>query len=226
MWFDIESLNKSYGPKGTPAERFVLKNLSLQVGQGETVAITGPSGSGKTTLLNLLAALDRPDSGRILFQGKDLGGYNERQLDAYRQREIGIVFQLHHLLPQCSLFENVLIPALAVYRRVPQEVTARAEMLIRRMGLWEVRHQRPSELSGGECQRAAVARAMINDPKVLLADEPTGSLDRTNALGLVDLFLEVCREQGKTLILVTHSKEVADRMQTVRELSEGSFKGR
>lgn len=212
MLIEIIDVYKSYGVPGTATERKVLSGLSLSVGAGDTLAVTGPSGSGKTTLLNLMAALDRPDSGRILFNGTDLAGLAGAELDHFRSRSVGLVFQLHHLLPQLTLMENVLLPALAGHRKVPQETVARGEGLVKRMGLWDMRHQKPGELSGGECQRAAVARALINDPLVLLADEPTGALDQANARNLTNLLLEISREQGKSLVVVTHASGVAERM--------------
>jgi len=215
MLLDIQTIHKSYGIRGTATERKVLEGFSLVVDRGETLAVTGPSGSGKTTLLNLIAGLDRPDSGRILFDGTDIGSLAGEGLNQFRRRSIGLVFQLHHLLPQLTLMENILVPALAGYRRVPQAVRLRGEALAERLGLLEVKNQKPGELSGGECQRAAVARSLINDPQMLLADEPTGALDEANATNLVTLLLEVTREQGKTLILVTHSAQVAVRMERV-----------
>jgi ABC-type lipoprotein export system ATPase subunit len=223
MWFEIENLHKSYGIPGGPAGRTVLDGLSLSMNPGETIAVIGPSGSGKTTLLNLIAGLDRPDSGRILFDGKDIFGMNEAGIYQYRSTRIGMVFQLHLLLPQCTLQENVLIPALALYRKIPAEVMKRAEMLIKRSGLWEVRNQKPGELSGGECQRAAVARALINNPDLLLADEPTGSLDHANAVNLMEIFLEISKEQGKSLILVTHSLEMASKTSRTLTLLNGNL---
>jgi len=221
MLIEIIDIHKSYGIPGTATERKVLSGLSLSVDAGETIAITGPSGSGKTTLLNLIAALDRPDSGRILFNGTDLSGLSGTALDSFRSRSVGLVFQLHHLLPQLTLMENVLMPALAGNRKVPQEIVARGETLVKRMGLWDMRHQKPGELSGGECQRAAVARALINDPLVLLADEPTGALDQANARNLTALLLEISKEQGKTLIVVTHAIGVAERMGRTFNLGGG-----
>jgi len=215
MLLDIQTIHKSYGIRGTATERKVFEGFSLAVDRGETLAVTGPSGSGKTTLLNLIAGLDRPDSGRILFDGTDIGSLAGEGLNQFRRRSIGLVFQLHHLLPQLTLMENILVPALAGYRRVPQAVRLRGEALAERLGLMEVKNQKPGELSGGECQRAAVARSLINDPQMLLADEPTGALDEANATNLVTLLLEVTREQGKTLILVTHSAQVAVRMERV-----------
>jgi lipoprotein-releasing system ATP-binding protein len=218
MLIEIEQIHKSYGAPGTPSERKVLNGFSLSVDQGEALAITGPSGSGKTTLLNLIAALDRPDSGRILFKGTDIATLASANLDRFRSQSVGLVFQFHHLLPQCTLMENVLVPALAGYRTVPPEIVAHGERLVRRMGLWDVRNQKPGELSGGECQRAAVARALINNPMVLLADEPTGALDHANAVNLINLLEEISREHSKTLILVTHSAEIAARMGRIVQL--------
>jgi ABC-type lipoprotein export system ATPase subunit len=212
----LRNLRKSYGMAGTPAHRIVLNDVSMELRQGESLAIMGPSGSGKTTLLNLIAALDRPDSGLVEFRGRDLSTLSASELDGYRNQSIGLVFQLHHLLPQCSLIENILIPTLArpdkARRKYYQD---RAENLAKRMGLWEIRHQLPGELSGGECQRTAVARALINDPDLILADEPTGALDAANALNLIDLLLEINRTDGKSIIMVTHSAELAGKMARV-----------
>lgn len=221
MLLEIDKVHKSFGAPGTSSERKVLEGLTMSVESGGTVAITGPSGSGKTTLLNLIATLDKPDSGRILFAGIDLAGLSGPALDHFRNRSVGLVFQLHHLLPQCTLMENVLVPALAGYRKIPREIWERGEALVRRMGLWDVRNQKPGELSGGECQRAAVARALINDPQMLLADEPTGALDQANALNLIELLTEINRIDGKTILLVTHSRELAARMGKVYSLRNG-----
>jgi ABC-type lipoprotein export system ATPase subunit len=221
---EIENIIKEYGVPGMANHRRVLSNLSLTIRRGDSIAITGPSGSGKTTLLNLIAALDQPEQGSIRFNGQELSGFTANEIDRYRNRSIGQVFQLHHLLPQCTLIENVLIPTLANpdkgNRSIYQE---RAEALIKRMGLWEMRNQYPGELSGGECQRTAVARALINDPDLILADEPTGALDEANALNLIDLLLEINKTDGKTLILVTHSDELARKMAKVASLKEGKL---
>jgi ABC-type lipoprotein export system ATPase subunit len=218
MLLRLENVHKSYGTPGTATERRVLDGLSLSVGAGESIAVTGPSGSGKTTLLNLIAALDKPDSGLVEFKGRSLATFTPAELDDYRSRGIGQVFQLHHLLPQCTLLENILIPTLARPDKGKRTANRhRAEELVRRMGLWEMRNQYPGELSGGECQRTAVARALINDPDLLLADEPTGALDHVNALNLIELLTEINRNDGKTIILVTHSAELAARMGRVLE---------
>lgn len=218
----LENIRKEYGVPGTANRRMVLSELSLTVNRGESIAVTGPSGSGKTTLLNLIAALDKPDAGLVEFNGRDLATLTASELDTYRNRSIGSVFQLHHLLPQCTLLENVLIPTLAKTDKTKRKFyRERAEDLVKRMGLWEMRNQYPGQLSGGECQRTAVARALINDPDLLLADEPTGALDEANALNLIELLTEINKLDGKTIILVTHSGELAARMGRVEELKKG-----
>jgi len=222
MQIEIKNIFKSYGTPGTPNYREVLSGIDLNVQQGECLAITGPSGSGKTTLLNLIGALDLPDSGEIRFGGNLINGLDPEGLDRYRNRSVGLVFQLHHLLPQLTLLENVLIPAIPLKDRLLHlESKQRAEDLLRRMGLWEIRNQKPGELSGGECQRTAVARALVNNPDLLLADEPTGALDRENAAILADLFLEINKRDKKTVILVTHTQELAKKMDKIFTLRNG-----
>ena len=219
-------IRKEYGIPGTANRRLVLSKLSFTVNRGESIAITGPSGSGKTTLLNLIAALDKPDNGLIEFNGQDLTALTGAQLDIYRNRSIGQVFQLHHLLPQCTLIENVLIPTLAAPDKAKRSFyRERADSLIKRMGLWVMRNQYPGELSGGECQRTAVARALINDPDLILADEPTGALDEANALNLIELLMDIHKNDGKTIILVTHSGELAGRMGRKYALHNGTVEG-
>jgi len=221
---ELTSVSKEYGVPGTANSRTVLRDLSVSIGRGESIAITGPSGSGKTTLLNLIAAIDKPDMGRIEFNGTNLSTLTASEADSYRNQSIGSVFQLHHLLPQCTLLENVLIPTLAKPDKSKRNFFRdRAENLIKRMGIWEMRNQYPGELSGGECQRTAVARALINDPDLILADEPTGALDETNALNLIGLLTEIHKLDGKTIILVTHSGELAGKMGRVLELRNGSL---
>jgi ABC-type lipoprotein export system ATPase subunit len=216
---NIQKLDKGYGVPGTATHRPVLSNLSFQVNRGESIAITGPSGSGKTTLLNLIAGLDRPDAGNVNFLGRNLANFSDHELDTYRNRSIGMVFQLHHLLPQCTLIENVLLPTLARTKKAKRRFyKERAEELVKRMGLWEMRFQYPGELSGGECQRTAVARALINDPELILADEPTGALDETNALNLIELLIEINQNDGKTIMMVTHSPELSAKMARIINL--------
>jgi len=222
MLLSLKDISKGFGTPGDPAHRAVLKKLSLDVKEGEQVAILGPSGSGKTTLLNLIGGLDHPDEGSVEFLGKDITAYSQAEMDGYRNSNIGFVFQFHHLLPQCTLLENVLIPTL-VDRSEKRDKTERAEALMKRVGIWEYRDKLPGKLSGGECQRAAVVRAMINSPSLLLADEPTGALDRENVDTLADLLLELNREDGLTLIVVTHSTQLAERMGRTLELSGGAL---
>lgn len=216
----LKQISKSY-PSGSSLRK-VLDNLSLEIHKGETIAIVGPSGSGKTTLLNIIGTLDNADSGEAAFEGVDLMKMDSTQLPAFRNRKIGMVFQLHHLLPQCTLWENVLIPTLPLKPK-NGEAEQRAEALLKRTGIWEQRFQKPAELSGGECQRAAVVRALINQPSLILADEPTGALDHENAMKLTELLLELNQEQGTALIVVTHSIELASKMGKVYRIEEGQL---
>lgn len=201
----------------------VLRGVNLSVAAGASLAITGPSGSGKSTLLNLIAGLDKPTQGQVLFEGQDLAGWTQEQLAEYRRRKVGLVFQLHHLLPQLSALENVLLPTLATpdRRAASSNLVDRARQLLTRVGLAQRESYRPGQLSGGERQRVAVARALIMQPALLLADEPTGSLDQQTAGDLIDLLLQLNREQGVTLILVTHAPELAQRMSRVHRLRNG-----
>jgi ABC-type lipoprotein export system ATPase subunit len=222
MLLSLKDITKGYGRPGDKSGRLVLDAISLEVEEGEKVAILGPSGSGKTTLLNLIGGLDHPDSGSVLFNGRDITGFSRGEMDQYRNRNIGFVFQFHHLLPQCTLLENVLIPTL-VSGDGRDKKFDRARNLMNRVGIWEYRDKLPGKLSGGECQRAAVVRAMINAPSVLLADEPTGALDRDNVETMADLLLELNREDGLTLLVVTHSTSLAERMGRVLEISGGKL---
>ncbi len=202
----------------------VLRDISIEIARGTAVAIVGPSGSGKSTLLNIIGTLDRPTSGRVLLDGKDLSQLNELDLAAIRNRQIGFVFQAHHLLPHCTVLENVLVPTLANPDTAQRkEAEARAQQLLQRVGLGERLKHRPGQLSGGERQRVAVVRALINRPQLLLADEPTGSLDRASAGELGQLLVDLNREQGVTLIVVTHAPDLAQRMGRVLELRDGAL---
>jgi ABC-type lipoprotein export system ATPase subunit len=220
----LEQIHKGFGNQNDASFRPVLNDLSLQVEEGEQIAILGPSGSGKTTLLNLVGGLDVPDQGSVKFRGEDITAYSSREMDQFRNREVGFVFQFHHLLPQCTLLENVLVPTLVQSDRASRmKNQERAETLMRRVGIWEFRNKLPGILSGGECQRAAVVRAMINAPSMLLADEPTGALDSENVENMADLLLELNREDGLTLMVVTHSVELAKRMGRTLEIRKGSL---
>lgn len=222
MLLELEHIHKGFGNPGETSYRPVLDGLSLEVEEGAQIAILGPSGSGKTTLLNLVGGLDYPYSGSVRFRGEDITGYSREKMDRFRNREIGFVFQFHHLLPQCTLLENVLVPTLAIREsEEKEEHTRRAEELMKRVGIWEFRDKMPGKLSGGECQRAAVVRAMINGPSLLLADEPTGALDRANVDRMAELLLELNRNDGLTLLVVTHSADLARRMGKTLELRNG-----
>lgn len=202
----------------------VLRNVNLDLRRGESIAIVGPSGSGKSTLLNIIGTLDRPSAGRVLLDEKDLSGLDDARLAEVRNRQIGFVFQAHHLLPHCNVLENVLVPTLVgdTLKRGHQQ--ERARKLLERVGLGHRLTHRPGELSGGERQRVAVVRALINEPKVLLADEPTGSLDRVSAGELGQLLVELNREQGLTLIVVTHAVDLAQRMGRQFEIRQGELR--
>jgi lipoprotein-releasing system ATP-binding protein len=201
----------------------VLRAANLTVNRGESVAIVGPSGCGKSTVLNLFGTLDLPDSGSLSFEGRDLTKLSAKELAAFRNRQIGFIFQNHHLLPQCSVLENVLLPTLADAKRAPADAEARARALLDRVGLGARLDHLPGKLSGGERQRAAVVRALINQPALLLADEPTGALDRASASEIGRLLVELNRERGVTLIVVTHSPELAGLMGRTVELRDGQF---
>ena len=216
---ELRGVSKEFGGASQPT--VVLRGVDLSVAADDTLAIVGPSGCGKSTLLNLAGALDRPTSGEISFNGKDLLALDDQELAEFRNRSIGFVFQSHHLLPQCTALENVLIPSLV--NKDTENSRARAEQLLERVGLAERINSRPGQLSGGERQRVAVVRALINKPSLLLADEPTGSLSQSGAQSLSELLLEVNREEGAALIVVTHSDSVARTMGRVLELVEGKL---
>jgi lipoprotein-releasing system ATP-binding protein len=222
MLIKLQDICKSYSNEIGNINREVLKNLSLEIQQGDRIAIMGPSGSGKTTLLNLLGTLDKPDIGEIFIGDNKLSLMSHDETLSFRNKKAGFVFQFHHLLPQCTLLENVLLPTLAA-KHDKQAATHRAEELLKFMGIWEQRNNKPGELSGGECQRAAVARALINQPDILLADEPTGSLDTDNAKLLMQLFININKEMGITLVIATHSHEIAQQMNKTYTIADGKL---
>jgi ABC-type lipoprotein export system ATPase subunit len=245
----LSNVTKRYESPGGTNSFTVLDNISLQLERGQSLAIVGPSGSGKSTLLQIIGTLDRPTSGTVQLDGQDLNQLNDVELAAVRNRKLGFVFQFHYLLPQCTVLENVLVPTLAKVKQLPSlpgeragvrgneastgqkgtETTSiepaevRANRLLKRVGLAERVNHRPGELSGGERQRVAVVRALINQPWLLLADEPTGSLDHASAQQLGQLFVELNREEGVTLIVVTHAKELAAKMGKLLELKDGKL---
>jgi ABC-type lipoprotein export system ATPase subunit len=224
MIAELQNITKDY-TQGRPVTGSpVLDCISLAIGERDTIAVTGPSGSGKTTLLNILGTLDRPSSGKVFLDGKEVWNMEEKTLAEIRNRFIGFIFQLHYLLPQLSILENVLLPTLPV-RESAFKVTAmeRALMLLERVGLQNHLKNFPSTLSVGECQRTAVVRALINQPKLLLADEPTGSLDAGNAGKLTDLLTELQQEQGFAMVIVTHSPVIAGKMKIMYRLGSGNL---
>lgn len=212
MLLQLKQIKKGYGQPTAPNFRPVLNSLNLTVHKGEKIAIIGPSGSGKTTLLNLIGALDNPDQGTIIFNGDDITAYNTKQLARFRNTHVGFVFQLHHLMPHLTLMENVLLPLLAQVKKISVQQQEWAEYLIHKLGVWDQRKQKTAKLSGGECQRTAVVRALINKPQLLLADEPTGALDEANAEILKELLLDVSYQHKVTLIAVTHAASLAGSM--------------
>lgn len=224
MKIDLQHISKQYPGAEANQKRIVLDHLDFSFESGASIGIVGPSGSGKSTLLNIIGTLDTPSDGKVLLDGRDVGAMQEKEIANLRNREIGFVFQLHHLLPQLTLLENVLLPTIPVKgERFKKDAEERAGEMLKNIGLAERIHQRPGQLSVGECQRAAVVRALINEPKLLLADEPTGSLDRKSAQELGDLLTRINLEQKLTLIVVTHSERLADRMQTVYQLKDGNL---
>jgi ABC-type lipoprotein export system ATPase subunit len=228
---NLVGVTKRYDSPGNTGSLTILDQVSLTVARGESLAIVGPSGSGKSTLLQIIGTLDRPTSGQVTLEGQDLNQLDDLQLAAVRNRQIGFVFQAHYLLPQCTVLENVMVPTLAKTSRSTEDnhvepAETRANRLLKRVGLADRVGHRPGELSGGERQRVAVVRALINQPRLLLADEPTGSLDHASAQQLGQLLVELNREEGVTVILVTHALELAQRMGRVMELKDGRLAAR
>jgi ABC-type lipoprotein export system ATPase subunit len=222
QFLKLTAVSKEYDSVlGAPPVR-VIDNVHLELNRGDSAAIVGASGSGKSTLLNIIGTLDVPTSGTVFLEGQDLCKLDEDGLSTLRNRRIGLVFQAHHLLPQCTVLENVLMPTLAVREETwRQNAEIRSKRLLERVGLGQRMDHRPDQLSGGERQRVAVVRALVNQPSLLLADEPTGALDRTAADGLAQLLLDLNREEKVTLIVVTHAPELAARMSRQFHLSDG-----
>ncbi len=198
----------------------VLKGVNLQVEKGEIVAIVGKSGAGKTTLLQIIGTLDRPTKGQVLIEGTDVSCMKDKELAAFRNRHIGFIFQFHQLLPEFTAIENVCIPAM-IAREKESEYAPRAEKLLRELGLANRLNHKPNELSGGEKQRVAAARALMMSPDIILADEPTGSLDEKNKKELSELLLKLRKEYGQTILLVTHDKELAGIADRIIEIKDG-----
>jgi lipoprotein-releasing system ATP-binding protein len=218
----VQQLFKSYG-NGTKRVE-VLKGVDLNFSRGERAAIVGASGVGKTTLLHVLGTLDRPTGGKVFYEGKDIYALNEKELAPFRNREIGFVFQFHHLLPEFSALENTMMPCLI--QGIPKkESAAQAEAILTLVGLKERLSHKPGELSGGEQQRVAVARALVLEPKVLLADEPTGNLDTKTGESVFDLLQELNQIKGVTLIVVTHNLKLAEKLSRQIQLIDGKASG-
>ena len=222
---ELDEITKTYpSPEGSEAVE-VFGGINLSLPAGSSNAIVGPSGSGKSTLLNLIGALDKPTSGDVRVDGKALAGMSPEESACFRNQTVGFVFQSHHLLPSCTVLENVMVPALAGHGDLTgAALQTRAEELLEEVGLGHRTGHRPGEISGGERQRVAVARSLINEPSLLLADEPTGALDKSNSEKLVDLIVRLNESRTLTLILVTHSQDTASRMDTGFLLDEGELK--
>ncbi|MBC8485239.1 MAG: ABC transporter ATP-binding protein [Bacteroidetes bacterium] len=221
----LNNITKIYEIPGSQNQREVLKNISLTVNPADSIAIVGPSGSGKSTLLNILGTLDRPSSGNVLFDDKELYSMNENQLAHIRNNNIGFVFQVHHLLPQLTLLENVLVPVIPQKDKMKRKLAkAKAMELIEFVGLTDKITQRPGQMSVGECQRTAVVRALINEPEILLADEPTGSLDQETAEQLGELLQEINSKQNIATVVVTHSEKLAKKMSRIYKLINGELR--
>lgn len=220
----LTNINKSYNMPSSDKNRPVLQDLSLEVKAGESVAITGPSGCGKSTLLNIIGTLDKADSGIVELNGRNISRLNDSKCATIRSNEVGFVFQLHHLLPQCTVLENVLLPTLPIATaNSPEASHKRALQLLEQVGLADHTNHHPGQLSGGERQRVAVIRALINKPSILLADEPTGALDRLAAEQLASLLVELNQSEGTTLITVTHSTTLAAHMRRQLTLEDGKL---
>ena len=213
---ELDNITRSFGSLQ------VLKGISLNIDRGEVVSITGPSGAGKTTLLQIMGSLDKPDGGRVLYDGKDITHMNEKEISAFRNKHIGFVFQFHQLLPEFTALENITIPMLIAGQGMRQ-ANARAKELLALMGLAERADHKPSELSGGEKQRIAVARALANQPDVILADEPSGSLDTRNKEELHKLFFSLRDQLGQTFVIVTHDESLAAMTDRTIRLLDGSI---
>ena len=213
----VQNIHKSFG------DLEVLKGVNLEVKKGEIVAIVGKSGAGKTTLLQIIGTLERPTKGNVIIDGQDVFMLNDDRLAAFRNKHIGFIFQFHQLLPEFTALENVCIPAM-IAREKEADYKARAERLLTELGLSNRLHHKPNEMSGGEKQRVAAARALMMSPDIILADEPTGSLDEKNKKELSELLLQLRKEYGQTILLVTHDKELAGMADRVIEIKDGIIK--
>ncbi len=215
---EIQQIKKSFG------DLQVLKGINLTINQGEIVSIVGPSGAGKTTLLQIVGTLDRPDSGIVLYNGLNVSGLKDKELASFRNKNIGFVFQFHQLLPEFTALENVMIPAL-IYGDKQGKAKTRAKEILDFLGLSDRTEHKPAELSGGEKQRVAVARALVNSPSVILADEPSGSLDTKNKEELHRLFFELRDQFNQTFVIVTHDEQLAATTDRIIHMKDGVVSG-
>ena len=218
--FRTENLVKEYAERSGEATVTVLKGIDLQISEGSITGIVGASGSGKSTLLHLLGGLDQPTSGDIYYRNENLANYTEKQRNHFRNSQIGFVFQFHHLLPEFTALENVMLPGL-ISNESAEVISQRATSLLTQFGLEHRLQHRPSMLSGGEQQRVAMARALINNPAILLADEPTGNLDEANTRQLIDLIISLNAQQNLTILLITHDQSIAARCDRVLHIQDG-----
>lgn len=219
----LKNISKFY-PRGSNGKQVVLDNINLSLEKNETLSIVGPSGVGKSTLLNIIGGLDTCDSGEVILDDKNLAGMGDNELSSLRNSEIGFVFQLHYLLPQFNIIENVLLPTLALQKKQDRKILhERANNLLEKTGLIDHKFKYPGQMSVGECQRVAVVRSLINSPKLLLADEPTGSLDEQTAADLTDLLLQINKEEQVALIVATHALELASKMNRKLQLKQGKL---
>jgi ABC-type lipoprotein export system ATPase subunit len=221
---EVSNLSKSFPASDCGEIVHIFNEVNFAVEEGSSVSIVGPSGSGKSTLLNVIGLLDKPTKGKVIVDRKDHSRLSEEQVSEYRNQTVGFVFQSHHLLPSCTVLENVMLPGLAGFNKSEgQDLAGRAEKLLNEVGLGHRKNHLPSQISGGERQRVAVVRALINQPSVLLADEPTGALDRKNSDHLMDLLDQLNTEKHLTLVMVTHSFDCAERMKETYHLNEGTL---
>ena len=218
----VEDLHRTY--KLGKAEVPVLKGINLEVYQGEWVALLGASGSGKTTLLNLIALLEKPDKGKIIYRDEDCSSLTKSNATVLRRKKIGFVFQSYHLLPELTVLENVKVAAM-LNGKISKEATKKAEEMLNYVGLEHRLTHKPSELSGGEQQRAAIARALINDPELILADEPTGNLDSSTGEEIIELFKILNKKYSKTILMVTHNREIAEEANRITTIKDGIIEG-
>jgi len=224
MILELKEISKQYQIPGSNEKDTVLNNISLNIKSGESVAIIGPSGSGKSTLLNIAGSLDQPTSGEVILNGLEINNLKDKEISMVRNQNIGFIFQLHHLLPQLNLLENVLLPLIPQYSKEKvNKLRIKALDLIDYVGLSDKLSHVPGQMSVGECQRVAVVRALINDPKIVLADEPTGSLDQVSSDRIGDLLVDICKDQNMAMMVVTHSKKLAAKMGSVYNLDNATL---